>query len=96
MKNRLFNTILLFAAVGMMFTACKKEYPEPPIQDLPIGTVYTISDILAMESGTVFTEDASVYGIITADEQSGNLYKAAFMQDRTTGFTAPLNALPST
>lgn len=85
MKNRLFNTILLLAAVGMMFTACKKEYPEPPIQDLPIGTVYTISDILAMEPGTVFTEDASVYGIVTADEQSGNLYKAAFMQDRATG-----------
>ena len=85
MKNRLFSTILLLAAMGMMFTACKKEYPEPPIQDLPIGTVYTISDILAMEPGTVFTEDASVYGIVTADEQSGNLYKAAFMQDRATG-----------
>ena len=85
MKNRLFNTILLLAAVGMMFTACKKEYPEPPIQDLPIGTVYTIDEILAMEPGTVFTEDASVYGIVTADEQSGNLYKAAFMQDRATG-----------
>ena len=85
MKNRLFNSILLLALVGMMFTACKKEYPEPPIQDLPIGTVYTIDEILAMESGTVFTEDASVYGIVTADEQSGNLYKAAFMQDRATG-----------
>ena len=71
--------------VGMMFTACKKEYPEPPIQDLPIGTVYTIDEILAMEPGTVFTDDASVYGIITADEVSGNLYKAAFMQDRATG-----------
>ena len=85
MKHRLFNTILLLAAVGMMFTACKKDYPQPPIQDLPVGTVYTISDILAMEPGTVFTEDASVYGIVTADEQSGNLYKAAFMQDRATG-----------
>ena len=77
MKNRLFNAFLLLAMVGMMFTACKKDYPAPPIQDLPIGTVYTISDILAMEPGTVFTEDASVYGIITADEQSGNLYKAS-------------------
>lgn len=85
MKNRVFNSFLLLALVGVMFTACKKEYPQPPIQDLPIGTVYTIADILAMESGTVFTEDASVYGIITADEQSGNLYKAAFMQDRATG-----------
>ncbi|MBO6024068.1 MAG: choice-of-anchor J domain-containing protein [Bacteroidales bacterium] len=91
MKNRLFNAFLLLAMVGMMFTACKKDYPEPPIQDLPIGTVYTISDILAMESGTVFNEDASVYGIITADEQSGNLYKAAFMQDRATGAALELH-----
>ena len=85
MKNRVFNAFLLLAMVGMMFTACKKDYPEPPIQDLPIGTVYTIDSILKMEPGTIFTEDASVYGIITADEQSGNLYKAAFMQDRATG-----------
>ena len=85
MKNRVFNAFLLLAMVGMMFTACKKEYPEPPIQDLPIGEVYTIDSILKMEPGTVFTDDASVYGIITADEVSGNLYKAAFMQDRATG-----------
>lgn len=85
MKNRVFNSFLFLAMMGLMFTACKKEYPQPPIQDLPIGTVYTIDQILAMESGTVFTEDASVYGIITADEQSGNLYKCAFMQDRATG-----------
>ena len=85
MKNRVFNAFLLLAAVGLMFTACKKDYPEPPIQDLPIGTVYTIDEILSMESGTVFSDDASVYGIVTADEVSGNLYKAAFMQDRATG-----------
>ena len=85
MKNRVFNSFLFLAMMDLMFTACKKEYPQPPIQDLPIGTVYTIDQILAMESGTVFTEDASVYGIITADEQSGNLYKCAFMQDRATG-----------
>ena len=76
---------MLLALVGTLFTACKKEYPTPPIQDLPIGRVYTISEILALEPGTVFNEDASVYGIITADEVSGNLYKAAFMQDRATG-----------
>ncbi len=85
MKNKLFNAFLLLTMVGLMFTACKKEYPEPPIQNLPVGKVYTIEEILAMESGTVFAEDASVYGIITADEQSGNLYKTAFLQDRATG-----------
>ncbi len=91
MKNKLFNAFLLLAMVGMMFTACKKEYPEPPIQDLPIGEVYTIDSILKMEPGTVFNEDASVYGIITADEVSGNLYKAAFMQDRATGAALELH-----
>ena len=85
MKKRVFNAFLLLALVGTLFTACKKEYPTPPIQELPIGRVYTISEILALEPGTVFNEDASVYGIITADEVSGNLYKAAFMQDRATG-----------
>ena len=85
MKNRVLNSILLVVIASMVFASCKKEYPQPPIQDLPIGTVYTIDQILAMESGTVFTEDASVYGIVTADEQSGNLYKMVFMQDRATG-----------
>ncbi len=85
MKNKVLKIFALLAMVGTLFTACKKEYPTPPIQDLPIGRVYTISEILALEPGTVFNEDASVYGIITADEVSGNLYKAAFMQDRATG-----------
>lgn len=85
MKNKVFNLFMILAASAVLFTACKKEYAEPPIQVLPVGTVYTIGEILQMESGTVFTEDASVYGIITADEQSGNLYKCAFMQDRATG-----------
>ena len=84
MKNRLFNAFLLLALVGTMFTSCKKEYPQPPIQNLPIGTVYTIQDILNMSPGTVF-DTASVYGIVTADEVSGNLYKMCFIQDRATG-----------
>lgn len=85
MKKYFKISFILLALLGVLFTSCKKDYPEPPIQVLPVGTVYTIADILEMESGTVFNEDASVYGIITADEKSGNLYKAAFMQDRASG-----------
>ena len=85
MKRIVKSSFLVLALLGLMFSSCKKEYDRPPITVLPIGEVLTIDDILNMESGTVFTEDASVYGIITADEKSGNLYKAAFMQDRATG-----------
>ena len=85
MKNRLLTTsLLLLAAMDVLFASCKKEYPQPPIQNLPVGTVYTIDEIVAMTPGTVF-DTASVYGIVTADEQSGNLYKAAYIQDRATG-----------
>ena len=91
MKKVLKSSFLLLALLSIVFVSCKKDYPEPPIQDLPIGEVYTIEDILNMEPGTVFTEDASVYGIITADEQSGNLYKAAFMQDPKTGAALELH-----
>lgn len=84
MKNRVFNAFLLLALVGTMLASCKKEYPQPPIQNLPVGTVYTIEDILNMSPGTVF-DTASVYGIVTADEVSGNLYKMCFIQDRATG-----------
>lgn len=86
MKKLVNYTFILLAMLGVMFTSCKKDhYDEPPIQDLPIGQVYTIDQILDLESGFVFNEDASVYGTITADEVSGNLYKAAFMQDPETG-----------
>ena len=85
MKRIVKTSFLLLAMMGLMFSSCKKEYDRPPITVLPIGEVYSIENILNMESGTVFNEDASVYGIITADEKSGNLYKAAFLQDRASG-----------
>ena len=69
MKNLIKLSLVLFAMLGALLTSCKKDYPEPPIQVLPVGTIYTIGQILEMESGTVFNEDASVYGIVTADEK---------------------------
>ena len=85
------KTLALFAFIGLAFMSCRKEYDVPPIANIPVGTVYTIDDILAMESGTVFNDSASVYGIVTADEVSGNLYKQAFIQDRATGAALELH-----
>ena len=84
MKKLLKTSFILLALMGVMFTSCKKEYEIPPIPVLPVGDVYTIGDLLAMPANTTF-DTASVYGIVTADEQSGNLYKTLFIQDRKTG-----------
>ncbi len=91
MKKLVKLSVVLLMMLGVAFTSCKKEYPEPPIQVLPVGTVYALDEILAMESGTIFNEDASVYGIVTADEKSGNLYKSAYLQDRATGAALELH-----
>ena len=82
--------ILVLIAMVLM-TSCidknkrKNNYPVPGIDfNLPVGDVYTIDTLIYMwhaEGTHHFTQDASVYGIVTADETSGNLYKASFIQD---------------
>lgn len=84
MKNLVKTSFILLALVSMLFTSCRKEYENPPIHSVPFGDTLTIGDILAMPAKTTF-DTASVCGIITADEQSGNLYKTVFIQDRSTG-----------
>ena len=65
--------------------ARKNNYPVPGVDfTLPVGQVYTIDTLLTMwklEGTHKFTQDASVYGVVIADETSGNLYKASFIQD---------------
>ena len=81
--------MVLLAMVAL--TSCmnknarKNNYPKPSTDfTLPEGKVYTIDTLLYMwhaEGIHKFTKDASVYGVVTADETSGNLYKASFIQD---------------
>lgn len=83
--NRILKSGLFFMLlIGMMTVSCKKEYDVPPITQLPFGDTLTIDQILGMPTEAPF-DCASVCGIVTADEQSGNLYKQIFIQDRTTG-----------
>lgn len=84
MKNLVKTSFILLALVSILFTSCRKEYEIPPIYSVPFGDTLTIGDILAMPAKTTF-DTASVCGIITADEKSGNLYKTVFIQDRSTG-----------
>ena len=101
MKKLLKYSLLVLFIAGVLSScmdknARKNNYPAPNITPPPVGTVYTIHDLDSIwtsdgrpndyANADVFkNEDCSVYGIITADETSGNLYKAAFLQDRATG-----------
>ena len=84
MKTKKISLAVL--AIILLFTvSCKKEFDSPPKKEIPVGNVLTINGLLSMYNGSSikFTEDYSVYGVVTADETSGNLYKNIFMQDAT-------------
>src|SRR5690606_41270937 len=76
--------LLLATAMG-----CKKEFDTPPVRTLPEGSVVTIAQLKAMYQGApVHFSDSvgavnTVYGVVTADEQNGNLYKNIHVQDHT-------------
>ncbi|HOI31666.1 MAG: choice-of-anchor J domain-containing protein [Bacteroidales bacterium] len=77
---------MLALIIGFVSSCVKKEFDTPPISNLPIGTVYSIGELYEMyDNGgaTQFSEDASVYAIVSMDEASGNIYKSAYIQDKT-------------
>lgn len=78
---------LIFGAViGLsVFSACKREYDQPPGTTLAEGDILTVADLRALHNGSdhKFVGDSSVYAIVTADESTGNLYKEIYVQDAT-------------
>ena len=83
--KKLLGTLALASTIA--FTSCEKEFDTPPIKELPSGSVITISDLRNMwvTQDVKITDDLSVYGVITMDESSGNIYKEAYIQDATGG-----------
>ena len=79
--------LVSMAALALWFSGCvKKDFDTPPINELPVGVVYTIAELRQMyaDSGAfLFDFDASVYGTVISDEGSGNFYREAYMEDET-------------
>jgi hypothetical protein len=79
---------LLFAAsAAALLAGCKKEFDSPPVRTIPVGDVLTVAQLRAqLPAGAPsrkFVGDSSVYAVVTADEQNGNLYKNVYVQDQT-------------
>ena len=74
---------LVLITASLFFSSCEKDFDSPPVK--PLGEVITIDDLRSIYTGsdTVITDDISIYGIVTADEVTGNIYKELFIQDET-------------
>ncbi|MFZ1692122.1 MAG: DUF5689 domain-containing protein [Flavobacteriales bacterium] len=77
--------IALSSAALLILVGCEKELDSPPVRTLPTGQVMTVAELRALYTGVshTFTGDSSVYAVVTADEESGNLYKNVYVQDHT-------------
>lgn len=85
MKNLIYTLSSLVLCL-ILFSSCEKEYSEPILTNVPQGSVKTIAEVRAMEvlgTEVIISDDISVYGVVTMDETTGNLYKEAYMTDAT-------------
>ncbi|WKZ65211.1 MAG: DUF5689 domain-containing protein [Flavobacteriales bacterium] len=86
------NILLFLSAAALLLASCEKELDTPPQRTLPVGEVLTVAQLRGLYSGTPkrFGGDSSVYAVVTADEQNGNLYKNVYVQDHTGGIVIRL------
>ena len=92
-----FKYATLLLVLSILASGCKKEFDAPPLRTIPTGSILTIAELRTMfaNNGGVAIQwqdsaDKSVYAVVTADEQNGNLYKNVYVQDNTGGLVLRL------
>lgn len=81
--------LILFSLVVSIvaFNSCRKEYDQPPADEIPEGMVLTIQELRDTFNGDPikFDQDFNLFATVTMDESNGNLYKEVYIQDETGG-----------
>jgi len=94
MIQRMKIPVLYILLFGLILVACKREYDSPPLNEIPENGVISIQQLRSMAIPHKFVGDSSIYGIVTMDEQTGNIYKNVYVQD-TSGAGMNLRLLSS-
>lgn len=92
MKKQINYLLIGASAIVVLLSSCKKEFDTPPINEIPVGkkiqSINTLKNMYGLTAVKI-TEDYSVYGVVTIDENNGNLYKNVFIQDNPADVTNP-------
>ena len=89
MDNMVLKFNIQIAIIGLLASlsfSCKKEYDVPPISyptDLGPITIDSLKQLQASIGSVSFSDDYTLRGIITMDENDGNIYKNVYLQDNT-------------
>jgi Family of unknown function (DUF5689) len=97
--NKIFKlmTAVMMVVTTLTFSACKKNFDNPPgAADPAILANTSIKALKAMHTSAgaydVITSDIIISGVVVADDKSGNLYKQLFIEDSTGGLQIMLDA----
>ncbi len=93
-KKNIFLFIFPVAAMLLMPGCIHDDFEEPPLSDIPVGTVLTIAELRDMyvDAPILFEGDYSVFATVTMDDKSGNIYRNAYVQDETGAINLRLQA----
>jgi len=92
MKKTAFLSAITLLIIVSITSCVKREYDEPPAVTIPTGNILTIADLYQIYQDSIvaqgvssykFTGDYSVYATVTMDDKLGNIYKTAYVQDKT-------------
>lgn len=90
------TAIMLTLLSGLFISGCvNKDFdtPEPNVPHVDFASNTTIAELKAMFTGAMdtITTDVVIQGVITGNDESGNIYKSLYIQDETGGIQIPLN-----
>jgi hypothetical protein len=95
-KIKLISILLsLFIGTMIMYSCVDDNFDTPPSDPITVGDVKTISELKALyvtNGDYSFVDDVTVYGTVTMDDKSGNIYKTAYIQDATDAIALHLDA----
>lgn len=77
--------LLYIAIITAVAISCRK-YDTPPLTYPDEGgsiTIDSLRQLYQTQGPIVFNQDLDLYGIVTMDENDGNIYKSVFLQDHT-------------
>lgn len=99
--NKLQSILLIVVALTISLSACvKKDFDEPPYDgdfdpQLPVNmTIKELKSKFNVAQNfdpVVITDDVIIYGIVTANDESGNFYKQFIIQDSTGAIPVKIN-----
>jgi hypothetical protein len=79
------HILALLTLTTILLVGCKKDTDFPPVKELPEGNIISIDSLRNIYTAfdTTIVDDLSIFGVVTADESTGNIYKELFIQDET-------------